>query len=179
MDYARKAHNGALIHIQQFSTSPSADDLVSAVILSGRSSSLAQDCVVEASDVLSYGPDAVKMVKANNYIMAYYFHEVLQETLGDKQNQINFNHIVSQYKDNVLWMAKMLEIDENKIRWLWGTITMQDVASVLALIQYFNDDSDWRVNDSEAEEKSLLRMISREYFDLNCFKTNGVWNFFK
>ena len=75
-------------------------------------------------------------------------------------------------------MANMIVFDENQVKWLWGTITMKDVAGILAFVQFMEEDDDWAANERQAGDRSIMKMIDREVFDLNCFKTNGKWDFF-
>lgn len=178
MTFSKNAHNGAILSVQKYASSHNANDLISAVINSGQASSVAQDCVAQVSDIFSFGSDAVKIVKANNYIMAYFFHEVKHRIIGNEANRINFENIMVQYGQNLLWMAKMLVWDKEEISWLYGSITEQDLAAILAFVQYMDDDPDAASNEKAAGGKSIMRMIDRDYFDLNCFKTNGIWNTF-
>lgn len=178
MDYSRKAHNGSLVSLQEYISSHSVDDLVTALVLSGRASSVAQDCVSSASDILSYGSDAVKIVKINNFLMAYCFHEVKYRKLGSKGDGFPLATIMQQYEENLLWMANMIVYDENNIKWLYGSLTMKDVAGILAFVQFMEEDDDWAENERQAGDRSIIKMIDRQVFDLNCFMANGKWNFF-
>lgn len=178
MEYARNTHNGAILRIQKYANSHNTEDIISAVVLSGRAVSIAQNCVTQLSD-LSYGPDAVKIVKANNYVMAYFLHEIFH-SLIDKEDakKIDSKEIFNQYVSNLKWMTQMYIWDEEKIKWLWGDITKQDIAGVFAVIQFIDDDPSFKETDEKAGEHSILKMIGRYYFDYNCFKTEQKWNLF-
>ena len=177
-DFARNAHNGAILRIQKYMKSSSADDLVAAFILSSRASSAAQSCFSQNSDVLTYGSDAVKIVKTNNYVAAYLFHQQFHRVIDRDQLSIDLSDITSQFRLNALWMSKMLRIDQEVISWLWGTITEQDIAGIVAFLQCLNEDPDWKENDRIAGDKSILKMIDRLHFDLNLFTKDGKWLLF-
>jgi hypothetical protein len=75
-------------------------------------------------------------------------------------------------------MSDMLRIDQNVISWLWGTITEQDIAGIVAFLQILDEHPDWEKNDRIAGDKSILKMIDRLHFDLNLFTEDGKWLFF-
>ncbi len=178
MDFAKKAHNGAIIRIQKYTKSNSAEDLTAAFVLSNRASSAAQSCFTQNSDVLTYGSDAVKIVKTNNYVAAYLFHQQYHSVIDRDRISIDLNDVTEQFRQNALWMSDMLRIDQNVISWLWGTITEQDIAGIVAFLQILDEHPDWEKNDRIAGDKSILKMIDRLRFDLNLFTEDGKWLFF-
>lgn len=175
MDFAKKAHNGAIIRIQQYIKSSSADDIIAAFILSSRASTAAKSCITQNSDVLSYGSDAVRIVKNNNYVAAYLFHQQFHYVIDRDRLSINLNDLTDQFRQNALWMSDMLRIDQNVISWLWGTITEQDIAGIVAFLQLLDKHPDWEKNEQIAGDKSILKMIDRLHFDLNLFTEDGKW----
>lgn len=178
MAYAKKAHNGAIIRIQQYTKSNSAEDITAAFVLSNRASYAARSCFTQNSDVLTYGSDAVQIVKTNNYVAAYLFHQQYHNVIDRDRLSIDLNDVIEQFRQNALWMSDMLRIDQNAISWLWGTITEQDIAGIVAFLQILDKHPDWEKNDRIAGDKSILKMIDRLHFDLNLFTEDGKWLFF-
>ena len=177
MDYSRMVHNGAIVRLQQYLKSNSVDDLIAALKNSITSSELATKVVSDMSDVLSYGSDAVKIVKTNNYLMAFFVHELIHDNVSGFQNQFELKRLLDYYNANLMWMMHMMELNK-QIEWLWGTITEPDLNAIMAFIQYSIEDSTWEINDKLAGDKSILIMIGRNYFDMGCFKINGRWILF-
>ena len=76
-----------------------------------------------------------------------------------------------------MWMMQMTELNKT-IEWLWGAITEQDLNAIMAVIQSSMDDSAWEINDRLAGDKSLIQKITKYYFDIDCFKSDGRWILF-
>ena len=178
MDYAKKAHNGAILCLQQYTKSNSVEDITAAFTLSSKASAAAQSCFSQNSDVLTYGPDAVKIVRINNYVAAYLFHQLLHNVIDRNRLSIDLRDVTEQFRQNARWMVEMLRIDQNVISWLWGTITEQDIAGIVAFLQLLDKDPDWEENDQFAGNKSILNMMDRLHFDLNLFTEDGKWLLF-
>lgn len=177
MDYSKRYHNGAILSLQQYLNSHSEDELITAIKDTFAATEIVTKYVVDLSDVTSYGSDAVRIVKTSNYLMAFYLHEIFHKNISDSNNQIAPNAILNHYYANLLWMNQMTELN-NKVEWLWGAITEQDMNAIIALIQTAQKDSTWKINDRLAGDKSLLQKITNNYFDTSCFKINGKWILF-
>lgn len=178
MDFAKTTHNAAIIRIQQYTTTSSIEDISAAFILSSSASVAARSCITQNSDVLSYGSDAVRIVKINNYVAAYLFHQQFHHVLDSDHLSISVNEVTEQFRQNAIWMSEMLKIDLTVISWLWGTITEQDIYGIVAFLQLLDNHPDWEKNDRIAGDKSILRMVDRPHFDLNLFTENGKWLLF-
>lgn len=177
IDYSKGLHNGAIFRLQKYLNSQSQDELEAAIANTFAASEIAIKYVSEIADVMSYGSDAVKVVKTCNYLLTFYMHEKAHQNINSSSSQVTSDAILNHYYANLMWMMQMMELNKT-IEWLWGSITEQDLNAIIAVIQSSMDDSSWEINDRLAGDKSLIQMIIKYHFDTNCFKKDGRWILF-
>jgi glycerol-3-phosphate dehydrogenase len=112
MDYSKGLHNGAIIHLQKYLNSRTKEELITAVKGTFAASEIATKNVTNLADVMSYGSDAVKIVKICNNLMAFFMHEIAHENISNANTQIDPEDILNHYYANLMWMMQMIELNK-------------------------------------------------------------------